>query len=167
MGYKEDITIDKMRLDWEWERHPSLIIKWYEKHAESIYKRDKKKEQLDVISANVEKEVRLDPDKFKIDKLTESAVRSAVVTDQRVREASEDFIQAKKEEMILAGVKEAFNHRKYALENVVKLFLANYYAEPYVTKEDREGYESVRVQKGLENNKRLRRLKEEGRKERE
>jgi len=100
---------------------------------------------------------------FGIDKLTEGAVKATVRVDSRVVKASEDYLEAKKNEMILSGVKEAFNHRKMALENEVKLFLAGYFSNPVIKKENKDDFQEMHrqsVNNELKKNKRLIKLRD-------
>lgn len=130
MNYEKDITIDESSLDIEWLEQPQLMIRYATKAAESRLERDLAKERLDVLKAELDKEIRTDPEKFEIAKVTETAIQAAVLTHPKYKEASEQFIQLRYEAEVLQAAVNAIEHRKSALENLVKLFGQQYFAGP-------------------------------------
>lgn len=128
-NYKEDLIIDENNLEYEWRRQASLYDEWGEKAANAHYEKDKAKEKLDLIKAKLDTEYRK---LLKDEKPKEAEILSNVLQDKRYIEASEQYLKAIKLAKILDVAEKAFDHRKRALENLTKLFLNNYYAEPYV-----------------------------------
>ena len=61
MGYKDDIKIDKHNLDVEWMNHAVLFIEWAEKEVEAQFEKDKAKERLDLVKAELDSRIRSDP----------------------------------------------------------------------------------------------------------
>jgi len=134
--YQEDLEIDKYNLHEQWEIQPSLYIKWAEKSAEAMYERDKAKEQLDLISAEVEFEIRNNPLNYGLkEKPTESAIKSKIIIDEKYIKSNENYLLSKKNAAIISGVLVALEHKKKALEAEVSLWLGGYYSEIKVPQE--------------------------------
>ena len=62
--------------------------------------------------------------------------------DPKYIAASDNYLKAFKEAKVLEIATRAFEHRKRALEHLTKLFLNNYYAEPYVPKKAEDAVHS-------------------------
>ena len=134
--YQEDLKIDKYSLHEQWEIQPSLYIKWAEKSAEAMYERDKAKELLDLISAEVEFEIRNNPQNYGLkEKPTESAIKSKIIIDEKYIKSNENYLLSKKNAAIISGVLVALEHKKKALEAEVSLWLGGYYSEVKVPQE--------------------------------
>ena len=157
--FEKDLEFDKHKLDEVWENHSYLYFKWAEKWVESVYDRDRAKENVDVVKAEVAKDVRDFPGEYDLAKVTESAITAAVNLDIRVRKAIEELNQANKEVNILSVAKEAMGtHRKKAIESETQLWISGYYSDPKVSnKAQDKSNEKVRKeeQDGLESNPRL------------
>jgi len=130
-NYKDDLKIDENNLEYEWKRQASLFEEWGEKAVNANYEKDKLKEKLDLIKAQLDTEYRK---KLKDEKPKEAEILSKVLQDPKYIAASNAYLIAYKEAKILEIATRAFEHRKRALEHLTKLFLNNYYAEPYVPK---------------------------------
>jgi hypothetical protein len=62
-------------------------------------------------------------------------VTSTILTQDKYKEATEEFLQAKYEAKIASGASRAVDHRKSALENLVKLHGQQYFAGPMVPRD--------------------------------
>jgi len=138
MGYREDLSIDKFALDTEWERQPMLFMDWVERSTDSLIERDRKKEQLDFVKAELDSAIRISPENFGIVKVTESAISSAIILDKKFRDIQNEYSEARKNAMIIAGAREAMEHKKKALESMTSLWIAGYYADPKIPTKARE-----------------------------
>jgi hypothetical protein len=127
MGFKEDLKIDKYSLDEEWIKQPSLFLEWAEKVVDAQTERDKTKDQLDLIKAELDAEIRADPKRFNLDKLTEAAVSNAIIQAEKFRAAQLVQFEKVRSVRVLEVAKEAFEHKKKALENLTQLYLSGYY----------------------------------------
>ena len=139
--YNEDLKIDKYHLDEEWEDQPLLYMKWAERYAEAIHERDQLKEKMDLIRAQIDIEIRINPNTFGFDrdkKPTESAISNRILEEEEYQTATEEFLSAKKSVNILQGVKEAMEHKKKALEAETSLFIGGFYSEPKIPQKARE-----------------------------
>jgi len=134
--YSKDISIDKYALDDELQKQAILFMKYAEMAAEAILVRDKAKERLAVVMAEVDAEIRGNPDEYGFDKKpTESAISNCIVRDERYSKANHDLIEANKDMNILTSAKEAMAHKKKSLEKLVDLFLAGYWSDDIIRKE--------------------------------
>jgi hypothetical protein len=127
MDYEKDLQIDKYGLDDEWAKQAHLFHHWSIILAEAEMVRDKAKENIDLVKAELDLAIRSDPSKFGLEKITESAVNSAIVTDKKYRLVLDDYNQLKYNHKIIQSAIESLNHKKYALDNLVRLFLSEYY----------------------------------------
>jgi hypothetical protein len=134
--YKEDLEIDKFALDKEWEKQASLYCEWGEKEVEAQFNKDKLKEQLDLTRAEVDGEIRKSAARSNI-KITEAAISAEILKSRDYQKANNDYLEAIRDAKIFGIAKEAFEHKKKALEKLTDLFLAGYWAEPkQVTKDN-------------------------------
>jgi hypothetical protein len=129
-SYREDIAIDETALDLEWLGQPQLAYEYAQYQADARKVMDIAKENQMVIHAEVEQEVREDPDAFKLAKVTEKAIEAAILQDSRYRAASKKVINCQHEYSSSQAAVHAIEHRKQALENLVKLMGMNYFSSP-------------------------------------
>lgn len=132
MNYEQDIEIDETALDIEWLNQPGLMMRYARHLAQMRRDLDEAKQNLDVVKAEVDRNIREFPEKYGIDKLTEGSVNSAVLTSKKYKEAQEKYLNAKFEADMAQGAVNAFEQRKTALENLVKLNGQQYFASPKV-----------------------------------
>lgn len=145
--YREDLEIDKFALDEAWETQALRFCDWAEKEVEAQFERDKAKEKLDIAEASTDTEIRKDPSKFGIDKVTETAIKNAVLLHKTRTEAQEKYLNAVRSAKILSVAREAFDHRKKALEKLTELYFNQYWSEPKESTGIRKGKEE-QVEKG-------------------
>lgn len=130
MDYEKDITISPDNLDIEWLEQPSLMIK-YAQHAAQMRKEvDEAKQNLDVVRAGVDKDIRSNPEKYELGKITEAVVQNAILSIPEYLEANQQLIDAKYEADMARAAVQAMEQRKDALENLVRLFGQQYFAGP-------------------------------------
>lgn len=125
--YREKIEIDSDRLDQEWERQAITYFDFAEKAASCEAKVRRMKDKLELVYAELDEEIRCDP---KEGKLTEAAVKSAILRKPKYREATEDLLSAQEEKGILDAVVASMEHKKKALERLVDLHLSSYHSSP-------------------------------------
>lgn len=141
--YNQDIEIDKYSLDTECIDQPRKFMKWASLLADALKERDEAKQFLKVTETKISLEIRSDPKSFGLDKITESAVESVVINQKQVVEAGQRLIDAQYNVNILSAAKEAQEQRRSMLENLIKLFLSGYWAEPRIPQKEREEVTSV------------------------
>lgn len=165
--YQQDLTIDKNALDYEWQRQPNLFQKYAEEAANANWERDQAKENIEIVKAGIHKEVSENPNVFGIEKVTVDAVKSAVTSHEKVKKAVKKFLRLKYEAEILMSAKQAFEHKKTALEHMAKLYLSGYWSSPRISNESKEEVRKEKtsgIAKSLNKNKRLKRRKLNGKK---
>jgi len=129
MGYKEDLEIDKFALDEEWLKQASCFMKYAESTVEAEDKRDRCKERLVLVEAEMGSKIRTDPQLFGLkEKTTEASIKEALLQTVEYMEASDNYLSAVKEAKILGISVQAFDHKKRALTKLTDLFLSNYWA---------------------------------------
>jgi len=135
MDYQKDIIIDPDSLDLEWLDQASLFMKYARGAAIARADLDQAKENLDLVRSTLDKEIRANPDKFEIDKITETVVTNTIIGILEFQKANEKVLQAKFEVDIAQSAVNAMNQRKDALENLVKLHGMSYFAGPKVPRD--------------------------------
>ena len=142
MDYEKEIRIDETALDVEWLEQPRLFMKYAQHLAEMRKRLDAAKEQLDLVRAELDKDIRMNPDKYEISKITETVVSNTIITQPEYREANKEMIDAKFEVDIAMAAVRAFDQRKDALENLVKLHGQQYFAGPKVPRDIHQEWEA-------------------------
>lgn len=130
MNYETDIIIDESALDVEWLDQPKLMLKYSKYLAECEKQRDLLKEEMDLIKSELDLKIRENPDKFGISKVTEGAVNSAITKDKGFQKVNQEYLEARYELNVAKGAVNAFEQRKNALENLVRLHGQQYFAGP-------------------------------------
>lgn len=140
MGYKEDVYIDKNKLDEAWENQALLFCNWAEKVVEATFDRDRAKENLEIVRATLDKKIRMDSARTNT-KITEEAIKNSIILSEDYQVANQQLIESVKTLGIMYVAKDSFDHRKAALSKLTDLWLSQYWAEPRegrVTKNVRE-----------------------------
>jgi len=128
--FKKLLTVDKDNLDLALVEQASLMYDYGLEYAEALRKRDKLKDRLDVVKAELDSEIRSNPEGFGFDKKpTESAIANAILLEKEYRAASERYLEACYEVNVILAAKNALEHKKSAVENLIKLYCSNYWAE--------------------------------------
>ncbi len=136
-SYKDDVKIDLYKLHFELQRQSGLYMKWAERHADALLERDRVKERLDLMRSELDAEIRRNPTEFSFPenkKPTEAAITATIIKDTEFSKESDTLIEANRNVNIVAGAKEAMNHRKKGLENLVQLWIAGYFSDPSIPK---------------------------------
>jgi hypothetical protein len=132
MNYEQDIEIDETALDVEWLGQASLTFKYCRHAAEMERVRDQAKENLNITRAEIDQKIRNNPEKYKIEKVTEGSISAAILVHEDYKEANQAYIDAIFELNVAKGAVDAFQDRKKALENLVQLHGQSYFAGPKV-----------------------------------
>lgn len=132
MNYEEDIKIDDSMLDMEWLDQPEKMMSYCIVMADAMKALDYAKQNIDIVTAELDKEIRTDPEKFGISKITESVVSNTITLADAYKEANKKLIEAKYEVEMAKGAVRSFEQRKEALEALVKLHGQSYFAGPKV-----------------------------------
>lgn len=133
--YEKDIQIDADGLDVEWLNQAPLMLKYAKLSAEMRKQVDLAKEKLDIVRAEVDRDIRTDPKLFGIDKITEATVQNTILLTNKYQNASSEYLEAKHEFEVSRVAVQAVEQRKDALENLVKLHGMSYFAGPSVPRD--------------------------------
>lgn len=160
LNYQKDLEIDLNNLHGEWLKQPVLYSQYAEAAAEASRQKDDTRNKLEVIRAQLDLEIRSNPGKFELGKVTEAAVANVVLLQREYQEALGKYYQAKYELEILNGVVKAFDQKKTALENEVRLWAGQYFAGPKEPRDIGKGFkEGIREQTSAKHRERLNRDK--------
>lgn len=143
-----DFAIDKNALDDEWLRQSVLVYQYNSQLVEAQSCLQAAKSGVDVTRAEVDGVVRAS-----MEKPTEGKVKAAVESSMEVREAVEELHVIQKDVGMLQAALNALEHKKRALENLVKLHLCRYYEKPHINDdevddEDVEDFERRATRRG-------------------
>lgn len=136
--------IDPNALDKEWVNQPRLYYTYASEAAEARDAWERAKAEKEVMEAEMEEaeaevslKIRRNPDGYNLEKVTEDCIKKTVLLQAEYKAAQRLLFQAQqkvikaKSKLDLAEVAvKTLDHKKAALEDLVRLRLANYYAEP-------------------------------------
>lgn len=140
-NYEKDVSIEPDALDLEWIFHPKNYAKWAELSASADKIVRDKKEELEKIYAEVDLEIRSSGEGSE-KKLTENLIRAKIITDNRYIEAQISHNDAIYNSNICTAAVKSLDHKKTALENLVKLWAGSYFAGPREPRDITEKYQS-------------------------
>ena len=134
-NYSKDLAIDINALHLEWLRQPQLFMEYAEQCADARRKLDKVKESIDVLKAEKDSIIRQNWAANGV-KCTEAQVSNHVLMDPDYRKATDHYIELKYEYEMLSSAVKAFEQKKSALENLVRLHGQQYFSSPEVNDGD-------------------------------
>ena len=151
--YNEDLEIDFAQLDINWRDHSANYMKWAEKWVDAVACKDRVKEALDVLRAELDAHYRqaLYTDK----KPTEAAIAAAISKDDDYKLQQQTLLDANEAVNLLASAKTAFEHRKKALEGLTQLWLGGYFSNPNIPSEIKERVEASKPDRQKEQRDKL------------
>ena len=163
MNYQKELEIDLERLEENLTDQPQFVMKYGELWAGKTAERDRAKENLSVIEAELDGYARENWADISNTKMTEKSILGYVLNEDKRKSAMEKLISLTEETNILFVAKSAVEHRKKSMEGLVSLFIAEYWADPKIAKKDIDevkasGRKEVH-QEELNKNPRLKKLK--------
>ena len=147
MNYEDDLSIDESALDVEWLEQPQLMFKYARYCAELEKLADDAKDKLEFVKAELEEDIRANPDKYGIVKITEAVVAGTILLQKGYKDAMAEYGKAKFDSKVASGAVRSFDQRKTALENLVRLNGQQYFAGPTVPRNLHEEYEAKKVKR--------------------
>lgn len=124
---KQLLLIDKLALDDEVSRQPTLFLEVSEAYIGAAAERDACKEELASIDAELDGIVRRRLEKTSEGKVTEPMVKNAIQADKAHGAAFDTYMKAKTDADVLLALKEAFAQRAYMLREMSGLYVAGYF----------------------------------------
>ncbi len=140
---KEALQIDEYRLDEEWVGQPALYFEFAAQLADARRDADDAKNRLEATKAETAREIRSSPDLYGLTKVTEAVVSENVALHDDVQSVQRELIEAKHNVDMLGAMVTALDHRRRALEKLVDLSLANYFAKPRASEGSREAMDKA------------------------
>jgi hypothetical protein len=132
LNYEKDLRIDEDALDLELLNQASLFMKYAKHYAFTQKVVEETRQALDIKRAEVDKAIRENPEKFKIEKVTEGAIQSTILTDKGYQEANQKHLEAQYEKNMAGNAVQSMTMRKEMLEGMIKLLAQSYFAGPSV-----------------------------------
>jgi hypothetical protein len=125
------LEIDLDRLEKEWVGQPLLIYDYMRQKADAGLELDRAKGNLDLVEAELDRKVRLSPEKYGLpEKPTEGGIKAAIKKRQSYQDALTDVMELRHKQDVLAAAVAALDHRKRALQGLVDLHGQGYFATP-------------------------------------
>lgn len=140
---KSFIEIDEFNLEKEWVGQPALYLKYAEKAAKARLNLDEADSELELVTADLDKAIRGDPEKYGLEKITESGIKITVPLQDEYQEALKAVNEARYELGIVQAAVNALDHRKRALEKLVDLWQGSYFSEPKSQGDAKEAMEEA------------------------
>ncbi len=135
MDYETDIVIDESALDIEFLDQARLFMQYSRNEHATRRDMDYAKERLDLVKAKLDKAMRADPDKYDIARISEGAIINSILLQPEFEEANKAHIEAAYEYGVARAAVWAFDQRKTALENLVRLHGQQYFAGPRIPRD--------------------------------
>jgi len=132
MNYEKDIMIDETALDIECLNQASLFMQYTIYSAKKAMERDLAKDALDLVRAQLDKSIRINPEQYEIAKITETVVSNAIIEEPQYQTANKKYLEARYEADVAQGAVRAFDQKKSMLEALIKLNGQNYFAGPSI-----------------------------------
>lgn len=131
MDYEKELEIDGLNLDKEWLLQARRFMKYAKELADARDRMERAEQAADVERAEADKRAR---QRHAADekKPTEAVINSEVLTDSEYKKAADKLLDLKHEVDILQAAVRAFDQRKDALENLVRLHGQQYFSGPQV-----------------------------------
>lgn len=152
MSVKDDVAVDKYALDIEWEKQPTLYQMYLDQAVELRKEVTECQKQLDLVEAKLSLDIKKNPSLYGLDKVVESSVQAVLILHPDRQKAYDDLIQRQYEKNLIDDVVKALEHKKSALEELVRLYLSGYYSRPTVNSQERKQAHTHEVQVEALNN---------------
>jgi hypothetical protein len=157
MSYNSDVKIDPNALDDEWLRQADLMRKYSVQVADFLQQKERAEEELNVCKADLDKDIRSDPDGYNITapKITETVIINTIYIQAVYRDAAEKVSDVTHEWNVAKAMVTSIDHKKTALECLVKLHGQSYFAGPKVPKTLGSTYFEEKHQKNVDSKVRI------------
>ncbi len=127
-GNEFDLTVDPAAMPEHWQEQPELMLQWTGKHAQALLELDRAKGVLDVAKATADRDIRDNPEKFGLSKITEAVVANAITLHPKVQAAVQVLGEARYAANLLQGAVQAIEDRRRALQSMVELGTREWFA---------------------------------------
>lgn len=121
--------INSLKLDVEWVKHCDLVSEWSAKAAKAQYDCDVAKMLLDLAAANLDLNIRNNPNLYGVAKVTENAISNAILLQPEYASALGKHTDAKSRLNEAMSAMSELDHRKRAMTKLTDLWIRDYYSE--------------------------------------
>lgn len=129
LNYQKDLKIEVDALDLEWVRHSHKYMLYNEASARANDIVRKKKNDLEVIDAKLDQEIRISSEGAG-KKMTADAIKAEILSNDKHITALIEYNDALYQADLCASAVKAMDHKKVALQSLVQLWSGNYFAGP-------------------------------------
>lgn len=148
-----DLSIDLNTLDTEWLEQAERFYEVATQAAESKREVERTKLALDIAEAELDNDIRANPVKYGIAKITEGAIASAIKLAKPYQDAVNTHADAQLHNNHMQSGVQAFDQRKKALENLVYLQGQSYFAGPNAPRTVEQVRSSMKSKRDIRNPK--------------
>lgn len=138
----EIFDINQNLLDKEWLNQPRFFFRYARQLADARRDYEAAKANLKVVQADADKKERRKA-QIKEQKMTEAAINQSVLRRPDYRDAEQAVFTAKHRVDVMEAVVNALDHRKKALENLVRLHGQNYFSKPTADDDNKDRMKEV------------------------
>lgn len=131
IDYQRAVAIDPDKLEEEIFSQPGLYMEFSEIYSEAEKKREKLKNKLEILEADLDFRIRSKPEMFGLESLksvTESLVKNTIQRQDEVQALNEKIIQANYDLNRVKFAITALEHKKKMLEKSVDLYNGQYFS---------------------------------------
>ena len=123
--FRQQLVIDKDDLDQCLMNQPELVWHVADAHSLAVAEFDAAKLDLEIAEAEEAQKIRDHAAKME-EKITEGGVKEELTLIKRIQTLRRDNIERKRIVAEWAGLKEAFDNRKYMLREIVPMYLSKF-----------------------------------------
>lgn len=142
----EILNIDQNLLDREWLNQPRFFFRYAKLLADARKVFEEAKANLKIVAAEADKKVRERASKMD-QKVTEAVVTATVQRRDDYRDAEQAVFTTKHNVDVLDAAVTALEHRKAALENLVRLHGQNYFSTPKADSDNKGMVDDMRMRR--------------------
>lgn len=148
----EDIVqIDKLALDKECIRLPGDYLKFAHLSADAKRDLDDAENELKVISAEISRDIRANPEGFGLPKVSEDGIKSMTILQKNHQKALAQITELRHKSELYQGVVWALEHKKRSLTLLVELHGLGYFADVPMTREAKQSVDEMSKRRARRN----------------
>lgn len=133
----EALAYSRHSLDEDWERQRQLSTTIGDAHEDAIRRRDGKKQEIEEVSAGLDKIIREEHTKVEA-KITETALKNKITLHPQMKRLEQELLDLNLEVGKWAARREAVRMRNDALKGLTSLHGQNYFVSDGAGRENRE-----------------------------
>lgn len=130
MGYKESISINQNNLEEELTNQPFLYMKYAEKYANAVKKRDICEDLIRVLKAQLFVEAKDEWKSIWGHKPTETEIKSWIEINDKLNKERDNLIQLEYNVNMYSAMLQALQQRKGILSSLVQMKISGIYSTP-------------------------------------